>query len=554
MKKYLILDCYVDEPACLGVPPFISPYPRYIYGALLCAGADHASIDYLTIDHIRESNFTFTENYDQVFLTGGAVVPGKYLGAKIGTLAEINRIIRQNRRTPIAVGGLINRAVDHEPGNVTVVRNDIEKYAYTFVRGIPEDLPRTTEEIASWGVAGAPVVKKHPWFPDIICEIETGRGCPREKHCSFCSEGLIRDIEFRKSGDVIEEVDSLIKCGVKRFRIGRQPDIIQFGSRLKEYRNGFPQPEPGEVTELFSELKKRRESGLIHTLNVDNANPGSIVNWPEHSSRILEIISAAVTPGDTLPFGIESFDIKVVKQNSLKVTPEEAVMAVRMVNDICGGRVGGLPALLPGINLIHGLKGETMDTFRINYEYLAKIAEEGLLVKRINIRKLQPYPGTPLYDEKLKSSNGLTKRFEYYRDKIRDDIDNLMLRQVYPTGTILRENMILETREGYSLGKQIASYSITVKMPGEMKLKSFQDVIITGHRERSLTTLPVPLCINSVPAKSFELIPGIGKERASQIILRRPFGNRDELRDFLDNTPPQLAEKIIMNSKVEKAQ
>ena len=37
-ERFLILDCYVDEPACLGVPPFVSPYPRYIYGALIDAG------------------------------------------------------------------------------------------------------------------------------------------------------------------------------------------------------------------------------------------------------------------------------------------------------------------------------------------------------------------------------------------------------------------------------------------------------------------------------------------------------------------------------------
>ena len=148
MKKYLILDCYVDEPACLGVPPFISPYPRYIYGALMCAGVNPGSISYLTIDSMREQNFTFTENYDQVFLTGGAVVPGKYLGAKIGTLAEINRIIRQNRKTPIAVGGLINRAVERDTGNVTVLKNDIEKYAFTLAAGEPADMQRTTEEIA----------------------------------------------------------------------------------------------------------------------------------------------------------------------------------------------------------------------------------------------------------------------------------------------------------------------------------------------------------------------------------------------------------------------
>jgi radical SAM superfamily enzyme with C-terminal helix-hairpin-helix motif len=63
--------------------------------------------------------------------------------------------------------------------------------------------------------------------------------------------------------------------------------------------------------------------------------------------------------------------------------------------------------------------------------------------------------------------------------------------------------------------------------------------------------LPVPFNINKAPAKSFEFIPGIGKERASQIILKRPFEHREDLRDFLDNTPPQLAKSIIENSQIE---
>ena len=34
MLKIALLDGYVDEPTCLGVPPYISPYPRYIAGSI----------------------------------------------------------------------------------------------------------------------------------------------------------------------------------------------------------------------------------------------------------------------------------------------------------------------------------------------------------------------------------------------------------------------------------------------------------------------------------------------------------------------------------------
>ena len=46
----VILDGYVDEPACLGVPPYISPYIRTVAGALASRGF---AVHYLTIDQLR---------------------------------------------------------------------------------------------------------------------------------------------------------------------------------------------------------------------------------------------------------------------------------------------------------------------------------------------------------------------------------------------------------------------------------------------------------------------------------------------------------------------
>src|SRR4030042_872437 len=45
--KRTILDCYTDEPAGLGVPPFIGVWPRY------AAGWFEEEPTYLTIDDIR---------------------------------------------------------------------------------------------------------------------------------------------------------------------------------------------------------------------------------------------------------------------------------------------------------------------------------------------------------------------------------------------------------------------------------------------------------------------------------------------------------------------
>ena len=51
--KIAILDGYVDEPSCLGVPPYIAPYPRYIWGMLRAVKDADLSCIYLTIDQFR---------------------------------------------------------------------------------------------------------------------------------------------------------------------------------------------------------------------------------------------------------------------------------------------------------------------------------------------------------------------------------------------------------------------------------------------------------------------------------------------------------------------
>ena len=73
----IILDGYVDEPTCLGVPFYISTYVRYVAGAARLAGI--GQIDYITIDRLRERNYNL-ENYTYGVIIAGNPVPGKYLG------------------------------------------------------------------------------------------------------------------------------------------------------------------------------------------------------------------------------------------------------------------------------------------------------------------------------------------------------------------------------------------------------------------------------------------------------------------------------------------
>ncbi len=549
-KKFLILDCFVDEPACLGVPPFISPYPRYIYGALLDSGAGAGDIEYVTIDRLRSSDYLIQGGFDMVFMIGGAAVPGKYLGARIGTLTEARKIISLNSSINFAVGGMMKNMLTGNYSNALLLNHDIDRFAYYFSKGAAEDSPGAPYEHRMWPVLGASVVMLHPGYPNVICEIETSRGCPRETHCSFCSEGLSKVLEYRDEEDILAEIDSLIANGVSRFRIGRQADILQYKPDFTIRRKGFPRPRVDSIRTLFSGLKERRNANLITTLNVDNANPGTIANFPSESGDILKIIAAAVTPGDTLALGFETFDRNVVAGNNLKIDPAEAMEVISMINSIGGARVDGIPVILPGINLIHGLRGETMETFKINYEYLLKIAESGLLIKRINIRKLLPHPGTEIYQNPTSLSRKSEQRFEYYRGKIREDIDHFMLKKIYPSGTVIRDALILEVHGDISYGKQIASYSIAVKHPVRLEMNTFYDSIVIGHRERSLIALPLPIDINSLPSAAIGMIPGIGKKHASEIIINRPFKNREEFIEMLNRNSLKMEESILSNITV----
>lgn len=543
--RYCILDCYVDEPACFGVPPFLAPYARYTYGALVDGGAAPESIRYATIDTLRASGYRLHDRFDHVFMIGGAVVPGRYLGARIGTTDEMAAIARENPETPFALGGLAARFMDaNAQRNLTVVAGDIELFAHGTARGEARRGLRTTDEIARWARTGADVVRQHPHFPDIICEIETYRGCPRQAHCSFCSESVHGAVSFRDGGDIVAEIERLIDAGASRFRLGRQADILLYGSPLRDFANGFPRPDPVPVIELFETLRTMRENGRIALLAVDNANPGTIANFPEESGRILSAIAAAITPGDTLALGVESLDPAVIARNNLKADAAALLEVVRLVNDICGHRVDGIPVLLPGINLIHGLIGETPETFRINFEGLCEIRDRGLLLRRTNIRTLLPFPGTPAAARRGAESTSVRNRYEHYRDRIRREIDHAMLQRVYSAGTVIRDARVEESRDGYSYARQIASYPITAKVPLALEPGAAVDLVVVGHQERSLVALPLPVRINALPATALSHLPGIGKRRASEIVLRRPFTRPEEAADLIADVPPALRARI----------
>jgi radical SAM superfamily enzyme with C-terminal helix-hairpin-helix motif len=550
--RAIIIDGYVDEPACFGVPPYISPYIRYVAGALREQGLSENDIHYTTIDSIRSGN----DNKNQiiksahiVIIVAGMTVPGKYLRSTPISPGEIESIFSANQGIKI-LGGPIRLGFSKEGGktatsleinydNTFLAQSDIEALVYDiFKEGLAKidsqkitHRFRTVEEIGRWSKHGAFIIKKHPDYPQVMCEMETYRGCGRKKHCSFCTEPSYGQSDYRPINDVIEEVQELYNNGARYFRIGRQPDIISYHATDKG--GDMPKPNPEALKKLYKGI--RAVAPELRVLHMDNANPATISEYPELSKDILKTIVKYHTSGDIAALGMESADPMVIRSNNLKVMPEQIFEVIKLINEIGSSRgSNGMPELLPGINFVHGLKGETKNTFDYNYNFLKEVLDAELLLRRINIRQVMAFPNTDMYgnDELVQKHK---KLFLKYKENVRKDIDLPMLRKVVPTGTILKDVFCEVNDKNICFGRQFGSYPLLAGIPANMPLNHFIDIVVTGHGHRSITGIPYPLKINTAPITLIKELPGIGKKQATKIYSKTPFSNESEFLKYADN-------------------
>ncbi|MDH7507352.1 MAG: radical SAM protein, partial [Candidatus Thermoplasmatota archaeon] len=394
---------------------------------------------------------------------------------------------------------------------------------------------KNASTIRDFAIIGAKIITQHPNFPNyLITEIETYRGCPRTivGGCSFCSESAKGLPDYRSINDIVDEIKALYENGVKHFRIGNQPCIFSYMAK-DSGKQEFPKPNTDALEKLFSSIRKVAPE--LKTLHIDNANPGILAHYPIESKSIIKTIIKHHTPGDVAAFGIESVDPIVIKQNNLKVSSEEALIAIKLLNEF-GSKVGynGMPELLPGLNFVFGLKGETKKTYELNYEFLKKLLEKKLLVRRINLRQVIPIPGTPMYEIGTKIINKNKKFFKQFKRKIQMEIDQVMLKNIVPKDTLLKD-VYTEKHEGnLTFGRQLGSYPLLIGIPGIIPLNTFYDVKVIDYGFRSITAIPYPLDINNASKKIIEALPKIGKNRANRIILKRPFKNKKQLMQALD--------------------
>lgn len=530
-----IVDGYVDEPACLGVSPYISPNIRAVAGVCTEAGF---RVRYLTIDQLRADSSLFAplDRASLVVMVAGVTVPGTYFAGTPATLTEIRQVAATLRGPMTVLGGPVT--FGYSPGGgEAAVRQAISGFDHLLEGDIPAALasllaggtPEGTlsyPDFSRWLVAGSGIITEHPRFPWLICEIETARGCARAVTggCSFCTEPFYGLPQYRSAADVHAEIAALAACGAVHFRLGRQPDILAYGTKgTAEY----PAPDAAALEVLFAGIREAAPN--LRTLHIDNVNPGTIARNQDAAREALGVIVRYHTAGDVAAFGMETADPAVVAANNLKADAAMVMDAIRIVNEVGGVRDRGVPHLLPGLNFVCGLAGETEATYDKNEAFLRDVLASGLLVRRVNIRQLMPFEGTKAWEENTLGTHDA--RFRAFREHVREAFDVPMLQQVFPAGTLLRDIYVEESGR-VSFGRQMGSYPILTGMPADIPEGTVLDAVVCDHGRRSVTAIPVPVSVNTLPAAALRYIPGIGKKRAVSIIAKRPFASIDAFREI----------------------
>ncbi|RLA76171.1 MAG: radical SAM protein [Epsilonproteobacteria bacterium] len=501
-KKAVIIDLYSDEPSGLGVPPFIGTYPRYVYGALKLLGY---TTYYITIDDIRlwkDYNFKpnrlkksektkkdiinltinsnvvnkILEKAKLIVVNCGFHTPGKYLTAKPGSLKEIE-FIKHYKSNKVLIGPMA-----YGIGSSYIGGRSSNKEQQLIKEIFDEPNPNFLDienynKVAKYAVAGAELISQLRWNY-VICEIELGRGCTRPIGCSFCTEPIKHRLEFRLKSDIIKELRALKKEGIKAIRFGKQSDFYSY--LITKNKNNHE-----EIEKL---LRSSSKIGF-DVIHIDNVDPRSVIS--EKGIKITKSIVKYCSDGNIASFGVESFDEHVIKLNNLNTTPEITMKAIRIINKY-GKNYGkrGLPKFLPGINILLGLIGETKQTLDINFNYLKKILDQGLWIRRINIRQVVGFKGTRYHS--LKGWKYIKKNKKYYYRFIRDvrvNIDHQMLMNMFPKGHKIRD-VVIEIKEGSKkFGRNIGGYPIIIGVDDksdQLIIGKRYNVEVVGHELRSL--------------------------------------------------------------------
>ena len=572
---WLVLDGYEDEPAAFGVPPYIGFHIRYLCGVLEQRGIAYT---YMTVDAWRQWNKKNGEEVQQfmgqiegVACIAGAVVPGKYLRGTPISLNETQQLIRMiPAGIPAIFGGWAIRGWRQQGWNplrknLFLALQDTDATLSNFLNTSQwKHQRRNAQQWTKWAHLGAKS-KAVQFHPDLGTEVKPGpltyevevyQGCVRYKRgCKFCIEPKKGVPIWRTPEDIIQEVQIAHDMGVKHVRLGGMTDTYTYMAEgVKDLEYPIPNPEP--IAKLLHGLRNDERLEILHT---DNGNPSIIAENIEPSEEITKTLVETLSDGAVLSFGLESADPNVHEANWLNCDSGQLKDAIRLINKY-GKERGerGLPKLLPGLNFIAGLNGETKETYQLNLDLLHEIRKEELLLRRINIRQVEGEGFQEIPQEAFKN----------FKSSVRDTIDKPLLEELFPLGGELcdvhwethdgrtrlpKHQGIQHTSEscrgkaGITFGRQIGAYPILIGAQYHIPLETKSNIIITGHGARSITGVETGMDHDNISQKQLEAIPGIGEKSAWKLISQRVKMKRNKGNDNSYESPKNWFEQ----SKIE---
>lgn len=559
-ETWLIIDGYEDEPAAFGVPPYVGFHIRYICGVLEKRNIEY---EYCTIDSFR-INSPSLENRSGIVVLAGAVVPGKYLRGTPISLNETRDIISNTpRETPILCGGWAIRGWRHQgwnplQSNLFLALQDTDATLDHYLDSNTwKHQRRNSDQWTQWahlGAASKAVTDNPDLHGPLTYEVEVYQGCVRYKRgCKFCIEPKKGVPIWRSPEDIIQEVKIAHDMGVEHVRLGGMTDTYTYmADGVVELEYPIPNPEP--IAKLLHGLRDDERLKILHT---DNGNPSIIAENLEPSEEITKTLIETLSDGAVLSFGLESADPSVHQENWLNCDSKQLKSAIALINKY-GREKGerGLPKLLPGLNFIAGLNGETDETYNINLQLLRELKNEGHMIRRVNIRQVEG-EGFQEID---------STKFQSFKNTVREEFDGPLLQKMLPVGTILDDvwweshdgrvrlprHLQAESRDagikgkpGITFGRQIGAYPILVGLNYLAPLETYSQIMVTNHGARSITGIETELDMNSITEKQLSAIPGISAKGAWNLISGRAKAKArgksfDTLEDWFDSSNVQI--------------
>lgn len=186
--------------------------------------------------------------------------------------------------------------------------------------------------------------------------IITSRGCPNQ--CIFClgRKMVGKKVRFRSASSIIDEIEHVLSYGFQRINI---------------------------ADDFFTASKKRVRLFCNEIIKRDiNFTWSAFARVDSVDKKHLAIMKNAGC--DTVCFGIESGNLEILKQVKKGITPDQAIKAVEICNDV-GMKVHA--------SFIVGLPGESYETLEDTQQLANKLDVE------YGYHFLAPFPGTTLKNE-----------------------------------------------------------------------------------------------------------------------------------------------------------